>query len=61
MFCMPIMLYLLKCITETMQVTESRKYLPQGPHSDSLILQYLTPSCDRPSHQSVASFTSFAV
>jgi len=35
MFCMPITLCLLKCITETMQVTYFRKYLPQGPHSDS--------------------------
>jgi len=32
MFCRPIVLYLLNCITETLQVTKGRKYFPPGPH-----------------------------
>jgi hypothetical protein len=32
MFCSPVVLCLLNCITDTVQVTEGRKYFPQGPH-----------------------------
>jgi hypothetical protein len=32
MFCRHITLFLLNCITQTIQVTESCKYFPWGPH-----------------------------
>jgi len=32
MFCRPVTSCLLNCITETIQVTEGRKYLPRGSH-----------------------------
>lgn len=31
-YCIPIILHLLNCITETMQVTEGRKYFPRRLH-----------------------------
>ena len=32
MFCRSVVLCLLNCITKAIQVTEGRKYFPQGPH-----------------------------
>ena len=32
MFCRPIILCLLNFMTQTIQVTEGRKYFPRGPH-----------------------------
>ena len=32
MFCRPIILYLLNFITDTVQVTEGRKYFTREPH-----------------------------
>ena len=34
MFCRPIILGSLKCITETIQANEVCKYFPPGPHVD---------------------------
>lgn len=34
MFCTPIILGSLNCITETIQVNGTCKYFPQGPHVD---------------------------
>ena len=33
MFSRSVVLRLLNCITEAVQVTEGRKYFPQGPHA----------------------------
>jgi hypothetical protein len=57
MLCGPVVLCLLNCITETVQVTDGRKYFHGGPHVD----QRWSKASLRSQHKSAALSKSFLI
>jgi len=57
MLCRPIVLCLLNCVTETVQMTDGRKYFSGGPHVDQCWFKAFL----RLQHKSAALSKSFHI